>query len=467
MWYNRVRFSSARLSPAVFSRRTSLKLMKKLVAAVFALSLVIPVATLAQDIPREALPPPSLHAGGGAAVPVSAGLSLLHEPGPSIALGLDVPIVERLNVAFNVEYAHLRLDAEKGLAPLRGAVPPGVGRVDLNLSGGAYRLVSGMVGVEWTFATLDQAAFYLGGGAGLHHTSIGDIDLDARDADGNDLGGEARFQSSGKGTSFGLRTSAGVRVPVAAGAALFIEPQYALITSDVSHYFVGHAGVSLDDLFESDALLSRRSRRRAGGAVTPLRRWEMSVGFRDATFSDAEAGGVTYRAQVSRRLLSARTGLTLRGAYRQAVHTDLRESDWQSWSKRRAVATDITVFVDVLRFTTGAARHRLRLSTGPSVRHRWGEQPRLIFSSTPGDPAEVAEISNLYDHTHSLQDGSRAVFTDRIDETETGFTAEVEYALTLPGGFTVGPSAAYWRYEGEMLTSYGLHLGVPFGRAVE
>ena len=77
--------------------------MRTLLAATFfALALaLLPAVALAQDASPpsgEALRPPSLRIGAGAALPVSDGLSFFHGAGPSAAAGLDVPQIGRAHV---------------------------------------------------------------------------------------------------------------------------------------------------------------------------------------------------------------------------------------------------------------------------------------------------------------------------------------------------------------------------------
>lgn len=444
--------------------------MRTLLAATFfALVLaLLPAAALAQDASPpsdEALRPPSLRIGAGAALPVSDGLSFFHGAGPSVAAGLDVPLSDALDVTLDASYTRLLLNDEDFLDPIERRLSPEFGDVDFDLSGGANNLIAGTVGLKWTFATPGRAALYLSGGTGLFYSTIGDIDVEARDVDGNPLegDGDASLRSGEEGASFGFDLGAGVRLPLGAGADLFVEPRYALFLDD-SHYFAARAGVAFDGLFEAAAPVRQREAR-AGGT----RRYEVSAGYRGTFFGDGDETGASYRLSVARHVFSSRTGVALSGAYRRAVDTDLQEG--LSWTKRRGMAADLTFFVDALRFDTGSASHHLRIGAGPAVRRQWGEAPRSLRFDAPGRPVDVERWLDASDRDHVYSgpiDGrTRYLFTEEFDETQWGGAVELEYALTFDG-VTVGPRAGYWYYgEGSPAMSYGLHVGVPFGALVE
>ena len=437
--------------------------MRKLFTAVFAL-IVLPTAALAQEVPSEKLRSPSLRIGAGAAVPVSDGLSFFHQPGPSLAAGLDVPISERLDVTLDVGYTRLLLDDDQ-ITRLFEAAAGSIGANNLNfeISGGANHLIVGTAGLRWTFATPGQAALYLSGGTGLFYSSIGDPDVDARDTEGNDVAGDASLRSSEEGVSFGFDLGVGTRLPLAAGVDLFLEPRYALFLSD-SHYFSARAGLAFDGLFDAAPTRQRRERARAP------RRYEVSTSYRGTFFGDGDETGAAYRAGVARRLFSSRTGLALAGAYRRAVDTDLDKG--LQWKKRRGVAADLVFFVDALRFETGRVAHRLRVGAGPAVRRQWGEQPRAVLTADPGQPREVERLlkSDSYDRARRFtnEDGrTRYLFTEEFDETQWGSAVKLEYVLDF-GHVTVGPSAGYWYYgEGSPAMSYGLQIGVPFSKTLK
>jgi hypothetical protein len=438
--------------------------MRKLLVVALAFAFLPAAASAQQAASQQAssqtLRPPSLRLGGGAAVPVSDGLSFFHGAGPIVATGLHMPISGALDVTFDVGYSRLSLDEDRITRLLDVAAPvAGSGTLDFEVSGGANHLVSGTAGLTWTFATPGWAAFYLSGGTGLLYSSIGDVDIEARDAEGNPIesDGDARLRSSGEGASFVFDLGAGVRLPVAAGVDVFVEPRYAL--SMDSRYFTARAGVSMNNVFgPSPAVLGDAADREAPAP----RRYEMSAGYRGTFFGDGDETGAGYRAEVARRLFSSRTGLALSGAYRRAVDTDMEEG--LHWTKRRGVAADLTVFVDALRFETGRASHRLRIGAGPAVRRQWGEQPRVL--ATGADSLQVAAWREDTDNVHRVQvDGrTRYAFTNEFDDTQWGSTLKLEYVLSFDH-ITVGPSAGYWYYgEGSPATSYGVQIGVPFGK---
>ena len=433
-----------------------LKRSRKLLIAVFAFWF-LPAAALAQEAPAE-LRLPSLRIDAGAAVPTGDWLPRLHGAGPSVAAGLDVPISERLDVTVNASYTRLLLNEDRMTRIFDTAAGTvGAGELTFDVSGGANHLLAGTAALKWTFATPGRAALYLSGGPGLYYSDIGDPDVEVRDADGNPVEGEASLSSSQEGIHFRFDLGAGVRLPLAAGADLFVEPHYALAPG--SQYFTARAGLAFDGLFDAPAPVRRRS------APAP-RRYEVSAGYRGTFFGDGDEVGAAYRAEVARRLFSSRTGLALAGAFRRAVDTDLQEN-LLDWKKRYGVAADLAFFVDVLQFETGAARHRLRVGAGPAVRHQWGEEP-LISRDVPSG-TDVRYDDENYDHVHSASaDGrTRYVFTDEFDETHFGYALKLEYALSV-GRVTVGPSASFWNYvKGQPTFSYGVQVGVPFGGLFE
>ena len=442
--------------------------MKKLLAV--ALFVLFPAAALAQQAPTQTLRPPSLRVGAGVAVPVSDGLSFFHGTGPSVAAGLDVPISSALDMTVGVGYTRLHLDDDRITRLIDAAAgAAGVGNLNIEVSGGTNHLVSGTAGLRWTFATPGQAALYLSGGTGLFYSSIGDPDIDARDAEGHPVeggDGEARLRSSEEGASFGFDLGVGVGLPAAEGVNVFVEPRYALFLGD-SHYFSAHAGVSMVGVF--GASLAAPGDAADQEAPVP-RHYEMSASYRGTFFGDGDETGAAYRAEVARRFFSSRTGLALAGAYRRAVDTDLQRG--LNWKKRRGVAADLTFFVDALQFETGAATHRLRVGAGPAVRRQWGEDPRSVRTGTPEHPVDVErwleEEENDRARRFTGGDGrTRYLFTEEFDETQWGGALKLEYVLSL-GNITVGPSAGYWYYgEGSPAMSYGVQIGVPFGKTFE
>ena len=434
-----------------------LKCSRKLLVAAFAF-LFLPAAALAQQSASDALRPPSLRVGVGAALPVSGYLSTLHGPGPSVAAGLDVPISEAVDVTFGAGYTRLLLDDSR-LTRIFGAAAgaAGAGNLTFDASGGAHHLTSGIAGLKWTFAMPGRAAFYLGGGTGLFYSSIDDLDIEARDAEGNDVAGDASLQSNAEGVWFGFDLGVGVRLPVASGVDVFVEPRYVLFWG--AHYFDTRAGVSLNDVFGASPVGLEDAADQ--GAPAP-RRYEVSAGYRGTFFGDGDETGAAYRLGVARRLFSDWTGLALAGAYRRAVDTDLQE-DLRGWTKRRGVAADLAFFVDALQSETGAATHRLRIGAGPAVRRQWGEELRRSGDVPSGTTVRYDE--ERYDHFRSgSADGrTRYVLTNDFAETRFGGAFKLEYVLSFDR-VTVGPSVGYWYYgEGQPATSYGVQVGVPFG----
>jgi hypothetical protein len=372
-----------------------------------------------------------------------------------------VPISGALDVTVEVGYTRLLLDDDRVTRLFEAAAPAAVGS-DLNLEvrGGGNHLVSGTAGLAWTFATPGGASFYLSGGTGLLYSSIGDPDVEARDAAGTPIEGDARLRSSEEGASFVFDLGAGVHLPVAARVDMFVEPRYVL--SGNARYLSARAGVSLENVFGPPPAGPGETADREAPAP---RRYEVSASYRGTFFGDGDETGSGSRAEVARRLGSDRTGLALSGTYRRAVDTDMEEGLY--WTKRRGVAADLAAFVDVLRFETGRAAHRLRIGAGLAVRRQWGEQPRVLAAGA--DARQVAAWREGNDNVHRVQVGgeTRYAFTNEFDETQWGATLTLEYVLSFDN-VTVGPSLGYWYYgEGSPATSYGIQVGVPFGGAFE
>jgi hypothetical protein len=73
---------------------------------------------------------------------------------------------------------------------------------------------------------------------------------------------------------------------------------------------------------------------------------------------------------------------------------------------------------------------------------------------------DVDEWLRLYDHVYRTQAEGRThlLFTDTFEETEWGWALELRYDLAFER-FVAGPAAGLWRFDGENVISYGLHLG--------
>lgn len=225
--------------------------MRNLLLTAFAL-LLFP-ATAAAQTPGtpDALPAPSLRLEAGGAFPVGDNaISTLYEPGLSFGAGVEAPVSRQLAVAVDFGYSRFFLDDDFLIQQIRFADPSGMlGGVDFDLSGGAFSVFSGTAALKWTFASAGTASFYLKGGPGLYYSTIGDLDVTGRDADGDPVEGEGSLNRDDDGLTVGAQVGAGVQLQTAAGLRLFVEPQVAFLIDDTKFVPV-RVGVSFDGLFE-------------------------------------------------------------------------------------------------------------------------------------------------------------------------------------------------------------------------
>ncbi len=208
------------------------------------------------------------------------------------------------------------------------------------------------------------------------------------------------------------------------------------------------------------------------------RRYEISVGYEGLFLGEGDVGAQAYRVEVARTLFSNRIGLALSLSYQRAVNKSLRAAVLSRWKDKHTYVADLALFYDVLRFEYKATGHRLRLSAGPSVQRRYGENPRslqfpIVFKLHPERLEELkrlvasAEGVNFYQEVLEKdefvhQQGTYVLITVDRRGTDFGAMLAASYGLTYRRFF--GEVGIVWRYyQNEYLArGWVFSLGLKF-----
>lgn len=405
---------------------------------------------------------PTFSVGAGTAFPLSD-IPEFYDPSAGGNLELAVPLSQQLDLTVGATYDRFFLDDRAFINVFDRASGGRLGALDLELEGGAYSVFSATTGLRWTVATPGTATLYLTGATGLFYETIHDLDVEAHDETGTPV--EVSAGAEGNDTSYGFSLGAGVGVPVAAGVDFFVEPRYVLVLRE-TQYLPLRVGVSFGGLF-GDGRFSAPAEGDQSAGGFGIGRYELSAAYQRAFFSDGDLGSQDFRASMAHHSFSDHTGLALGLSYRRAVDTEMRPGGIGGWSNRQSIDADLVFFVDVLRFTTGTATHRLRVGLGPALRHHWGEWPRTWIFARLEDQVNVDELLRSYDRVYEAyydegpQEGTHFLFTDTYEETNWGGVLNLQYNLVFDR-LVAGPAAGLWRYGDENVLSYGLHLGVHF-----